>query len=192
MRKVAGVYVTACLFTMACYRASPPAEPSEKSTGAVAKETDSERESEAHSETETETEIETDTQTICSDTLCDEFPSDIDECADGTHTCDTQHGTCTNTVGGYECGCEEGFMLGADGIGCTSESVFVQVAAGYYHTCGIRADGSVVCLGDDFSGQSNPPKGSYGTGCRRVSGMHEPVADEGNDRTVTCWGPQVR
>ena len=35
--------------------------------------------------------------------------TDIDECALGTSTCDPGHGTCTNTVGSFTCGCAAGF-----------------------------------------------------------------------------------
>ena len=36
---------------------------------------------------------------------------------------------------------------------------FVSVSAGWGHSCGVRADGSVACWGRDRSGQSSPPEG---------------------------------
>ena len=40
---------------------------------------------------------------------------DIDECIDGTNNC-TQ--TCTNTEGGFNCGCNSGFVWDVDGVTC--------------------------------------------------------------------------
>ena len=36
--------------------------------------------------------------------------SDIDECVTGTNGCNQ---TCTNTIGSYECSCDEGYMINA-------------------------------------------------------------------------------
>ena len=41
---------------------------------------------------------------------------DIDECATGTHACDS-FGTCTNTAGSYDCSCNDGYL--GDGFLCT-------------------------------------------------------------------------
>ena len=35
--------------------------------------------------------------------------------------------------------------------------LFVSVSAGYFHTCGVRNDGSVACWGDGEHGQATPP-----------------------------------
>ena len=40
---------------------------------------------------------------------------DIDECADGTHSCST-NAICSNNVGSFECDCVEGFS--GDGHSC--------------------------------------------------------------------------
>ena len=41
--------------------------------------------------------------------------SDIDECSEGTDVC-TQ--TCTNTIGSFICGCNNGYLLDDDGFTC--------------------------------------------------------------------------
>ncbi len=35
--------------------------------------------------------------------------SDIDECLQGTHTCDRNLASCNNTEGSFECSCNNGF-----------------------------------------------------------------------------------
>jgi alpha-tubulin suppressor-like RCC1 family protein len=44
-------------------------------------------------------------------------------------------------------------------------NAFASVSAGFFHTCGVRADGSVECWGSDSDGQSSAP--SETTGRRR-------------------------
>ena len=36
---------------------------------------------------------------------------DLDECIEGSYTCDFPHSKCINSVGSYTCGCEAGFRL---------------------------------------------------------------------------------
>lgn len=45
----------------------------------------------------------------------DFIASDIDECASDSHGCDQM---CTNTDGSYECWCDKGYLLDADGHTC--------------------------------------------------------------------------
>lgn len=40
---------------------------------------------------------------------------DMDECRDGINACQE---TCTNTIGSYICGCNEGYRLNSDGQTC--------------------------------------------------------------------------
>ncbi len=44
--------------------------------------------------------------------------TDIDECADNTHDCDSS-ATCTNTDGSFTCACNEGYT--GDGKSCSGE-----------------------------------------------------------------------
>lgn len=44
-------------------------------------------------------------------------PADVDDCA--ASPCCQQ--ACTNSPGGYECGCYAGYRLSADGCGCEGE-----------------------------------------------------------------------
>ena len=41
--------------------------------------------------------------------------TDINECERGISGCE---GNCTDTIGGFNCSCSEGFVLGADGKSC--------------------------------------------------------------------------
>ena len=43
------------------------------------------------------------------------FSLDIDECGDGTANCHSD-ATCTNTLGGFNCTCDDGFQ--GDGVDC--------------------------------------------------------------------------
>ena len=43
------------------------------------------------------------------------FSIDIDECIEGTDTCDQ---VCSNTLGSYNCSCLQGYLLLDDGISC--------------------------------------------------------------------------
>ena len=40
---------------------------------------------------------------------------DIDECSNGTHNCSQ---TCTNIIGSFTCGCNNGFLLDPDRATC--------------------------------------------------------------------------
>ena len=61
---------------------------------------------------------------------------------------------------------------------------FASVSAGRRHTCGLRADGSVACWGDDSDGRSTPPGGQFTS--VSVGGDHTcGLRAEGS---VVCWG----
>ena len=44
-------------------------------------------------------------------------PSMVDECASGTHDCDTKLGICEDTADGYNCSCKPGYK--GDGKSCS-------------------------------------------------------------------------
>ncbi|XDB46846.1 hypothetical protein ABFV05_000462 [Capra hircus] len=46
--------------------------------------------------------------------------ADVDECLDVSIICDQ---LCINSVGTYECSCEEGFRIGSDGETCICKSL---------------------------------------------------------------------
>ena len=60
----------------------------------------------------------------------------------------------------------------------------LAVSAGWAHTCGVEADGSVTCWGDDREGQASPPSGEF----RSVSAGSEHTCGIRTDRSVVCWG----
>ena len=43
------------------------------------------------------------------------FLTDVDECVNGFHTCNHN---CNNTIGSYECFCDDGFMLDQTDTNC--------------------------------------------------------------------------
>lgn len=43
---------------------------------------------------------------------------DVDECADNNGGCQHQ---CTDTVGGYECSCKDGYSIDCDGHSCNGK-----------------------------------------------------------------------
>ena len=65
---------------------------------------------------------------------------------------------------------------------------FEQVSAGGSHTCGVKADGKIVCWGNDDHGQSTPPAGTF----RQVSAGESHTCAINADRKVNCWGSNSR
>ena len=61
---------------------------------------------------------------------------------------------------------------------------FTAVSVGGSHACGLRADQTITCGGDDEWGQSSAPEGRFtavSTGAMHSCGLRA-------DQTVTCWG----
>jgi hypothetical protein len=101
------------------------------------------------------------------------------------------------TVGAlHACGIEAGAAIcwGSDAYGQSSPpaGAFVQLDAGTWSTCGVRADGELACWGcaspgpmdpADF-GQCDAPKGAFvqvAVGTYHGCGLR-------SDGTITCWG----
>ena len=61
---------------------------------------------------------------------------------------------------------------------------FTTISAGYEHTCGVRADGSVACWGRAEGGQALPPEGKFAY----VSGGYRHTCGVRADSSVACWG----
>lgn len=61
---------------------------------------------------------------------------------------------------------------------------FIAIDAGYGHTCGLRADQTVACWGDNRSGQSNAPAGEF----LAVSAGGSQSCAIRVDGSVSCWG----
>lgn len=59
-----------------------------------------------------------------------------------------------------------------------------MVDAGGRHTCGLRADGSLICWGRNDYGQATPPSGIF---TQLSMGYYHACALR-PDRTVACWG----
>ena len=61
---------------------------------------------------------------------------------------------------------------------------FTAVSAGGWHSCALRADGSVVCWGSNESGEPTPPSGSF----TAVSAGVWHSCGLGTSGSVVCWG----
>lgn len=58
-----------------------------------------------------------------------------------------------------------------------------SVSAGGDHICGVRDDGTVACWGNDYAGQTTPPKGRFAS----VSAGYDYACGVRDDDTVACW-----
>jgi alpha-tubulin suppressor-like RCC1 family protein len=80
-----------------------------------------------------------------------------------------------------------------DGQSTPPAGTFSQVSAGWYHTCGVKTDGTLACWGCAFHselsqptdyGQANPPAGTFlqvGAGYLDSCGIR-------TDGSLVCWG----
>lgn len=76
----------------------------------------------------------------------------------------------------------------ADGVGDICE--YVDLTAGANHTCGLRADGSVSCWGNNDYGQSDAPVFNFiaiAAGRNHTCGLLN-SGDPAKKGTVYCWG----
>ena len=61
---------------------------------------------------------------------------------------------------------------------------FAHVATGRSHACGVRFDNSLVCWGENWAGQAEPPEGDFvsvALGWAHSCGLRV-------DQTISCWG----
>ena len=61
---------------------------------------------------------------------------------------------------------------------------FQTVSVGLRHSCGLRADNTITCWGNNDEGQADAPAGAFQTvsvGLRHSCGLRA-------DNTITCWG----
>ena len=58
----------------------------------------------------------------CKTPVCLSFSSDVDECAESLADC-VENAYCKNTIGSYECGCNDGFT--GDGFTCDSKLLWL-------------------------------------------------------------------
>ena len=66
----------------------------------------------------------------------------------------------------------------------STDSDFSAIAAGNFHSCGIKTDASVVCWGDNSSGQADTPAGRFSA---IAAGYFHSCGIKTDDSAV-CWG----
>lgn len=64
------------------------------------------------------------------------------------------------------------------------DGAFASVEAGWFHTCGIRADGRVRCWGRNREGQADPPEGTF----EAVDAGKFHTCGVRPDGSMECWG----
>ena len=60
----------------------------------------------------------------------------------------------------------------------------IAISAGYFHSCGIRADGSVACWGNNEEGQSDAPEGVF----TAIEAGYFHSCGIKADGSAVCWG----
>ncbi|MDE0654642.1 MAG: hypothetical protein OXI26_13455 [bacterium] len=79
--------------------------------------------------------------------------------------------------------------VAADGTAATTSTttVYSGIAAGFYHSCGVRRDGGVTCWGENGWRQADAPPGEFSAlaaGARHTCGLKL-------DSTIVCWGDRT-
>ncbi|KAL9957484.1 hypothetical protein ACROYT_G039122 [Oculina patagonica] len=107
--------------------------------------------------------------------------TDIDECANGTHSCDV-NAVCNNIRGSYNCTCKDGFY--GDGETCTD----IDECANGTHSCDVNA----VCNNTRGSYNCTCKDGFYGDGktcdgCQDALGMESGVITDEQITASSKW-----
>ncbi len=66
-----------------------------------------------------------------------------------------------NFAGGTQCG-SDGCRSNSEGPTDAPSGRFTAISAGLWHSCGIKADESAACWGNNFGGQADAPEGVFG------------------------------
>lgn len=119
--------------------------------------------------------------------------ADVDECQTLLSDCDP-HATCTNTEGSFTCACPDGFT--GDGKACAA--TYDDVAAGAFHACALRTDGTLWCWGLDTSGQIGtgstdpiflrPTQAGTASNWALVRAGGSSTCGLDDDAKIACWG----
>ena len=68
-----------------------------------------------------------------------------------------------------------------------TQQKFATVSAGFFHTCGLKTDGTIACWGSHGSGEYAPPSGTFTS----VSAGSSYTCGVRSDGGVVCWGPLI-
>jgi alpha-tubulin suppressor-like RCC1 family protein len=81
-------------------------------------------------------------------------------------------------------GATDGGALGSTDGPVAQRASYLQVAAGPYHTCVLRADHTIACWGGAWDGRLNPPEGPF----NQITVGDSHGCALGANQKVTCWG----
>ena len=68
----------------------------------------------------------------------------------------------------------------------TPTSGFIAITAGSRHSCGVKADNTAICWGDNDYGQTTVPTGRFNTVAATFGSAH--TCGIKTDNTAICWG----
>jgi alpha-tubulin suppressor-like RCC1 family protein len=80
--------------------------------------------------------------------------------------------------------CQAGTCNGSASGGTCQAPTTGALAAGHSHTCALRGDGSIVCWGSNYYGESTPPSGTF----KQLSAGTSFTCALRTDGTPQCWG----
>jgi hypothetical protein len=80
--------------------------------------------------------------------------------------------------------CWGGFSSNGAPLPAPPAGLFTAVSSGYDHSCAIRADQTLACVGDDTSGRATPPAGTFTS----LSAGYSHNCAVRTNGAVACWG----